>query len=75
MDSPLCEVIGCSAHATWQLIVEGQPGREEYLCEMHWNDLRARVPDFSLCYVPRGQEPSKTDAVSVAGQHQQDTPV
>ncbi|HLK57025.1 MAG TPA: hypothetical protein VKU00_10695 [Chthonomonadaceae bacterium] len=75
MDAPLCEVIGCGTHAAWQLIAEGQPDREEYLCETHWNYLRARVPDYSPCYVPLGQEPPETAVVSVAGQNHHDTPV
>ena len=49
-----CEVIGCGDRATWELITEGDPLREEFLCDRHWNEMRSRVPDYSLCYIPLG---------------------
>ena len=59
MNGPFCEVIGCGARSAWRLICEGDPEREEYLCHQHWNYLRARVPDYSCCYVPLEDSESK----------------
>ena len=39
MKQPLCEVIGCSQHAVWKLLVSDNPNAEDYLCDHHWKML------------------------------------
>jgi len=40
MDTPHCDIIGCSAHAQWFLVSElNGTVEEQYLCQRHWRQL------------------------------------
>jgi hypothetical protein len=40
MDTPYCDIIGCSAHAQWFLVSElNGTVEEQYLCQRHWRQL------------------------------------
>ncbi|HZT44113.1 MAG TPA: hypothetical protein VFA07_18255 [Chthonomonadaceae bacterium] len=49
MDTPYCEVIGCGAPATWALR-SPYALLEDYLCDQHYQTLRAQEPERAARY-------------------------
>ena len=47
-----CEAAGCPAAAEWTLIPQDEADTPQYLCDKHWDALKARNPSAASRFVP-----------------------
>ena len=52
MEDPPCEVIGCKNRSCWMLRYPIDRRCADYLCNTHWEMLRANKPSRASCYAP-----------------------